>query len=714
MPEKNDDGKKDRGKVGKPVVTLPAIAEKEIEWMIPGEISVNDDGTHNILLVCQHGAPGDDDNTEILTALLAKELECFAVVNNRKYNRNEEKSPQTYPQDLNIPEQARSPQCKDFWDPLIDRLKHIIRWYTKPPLVLFIHGMGDDYADEYVGEAYNVALGLGQIGDYDPKTATMSEKLFKSFKKLLTKKLGPTKEGVERYAAVGRVPPVLKDEVPGHAVEAVQVEIRYTGFRDPENINRTVERLKAVMLDKEIAEFVTKDLRENPLSMEELEPFPEVSSDANSTSRSPRVEEPMREPGEAHQITIDREFANLIHDLSPDEFQQLQRNILRDGCIEPLSVWEHDGKLFLLDGHHRFKVCKEHSKPFQIVRIELADRAEAVLWIVDKQTGRRTLCKFETIELLQPYHDALRRESKRRQEEAYKQRGEESSTLEPLHVDEVVAQKAGVSPRLYSMARSIIANGSQELKEQLRKEDLTITAAYQTLQEPKKEKSKKKDIQVKPQPAHADENDPDAQLALPPPSDVIVINNAWGDSSINVGRLAQLPVSKMAADNCILWVWTPVKHLRKVFPIVDEWGFQFQTILTWIKPEPVEEELLGEVTEFCVVATKGTPSINREYRFHNAISAVVRHGTQEPHGFFTMVDNKFPGTARLEIFAESPREGWTSWPPIVARAIAPEGEGSADTPHETKHSKPSREGKKGSRRQKKELKKPKDTDGAGQ
>ena len=38
-------------------------------------------------------------------------------------------------------------------------------------------------------------------------------------------------------------------------------------------------------------------------------------------------------------IVIDPEFKELIPPLTDDEFKQLEANLLRDGCKEPLTVW---------------------------------------------------------------------------------------------------------------------------------------------------------------------------------------------------------------------------------------------------------------------------------------------------------------------------------------------------------------------------------------
>jgi hypothetical protein len=86
-------------------------------------------------------------------------------------------------------------------------------------------------------------------------------------------------------------------------------------------------------------------------------------------------------------IKIDPQFEALIPTLRPDEYAQLEANILREGCRDSLRVW---GRL-LLDGHNRYKICKAHDIPFGTTPIDLADREAALLWIEENQLGRRNL-----------------------------------------------------------------------------------------------------------------------------------------------------------------------------------------------------------------------------------------------------------------------------------------------------------------------------------
>lgn len=86
-------------------------------------------------------------------------------------------------------------------------------------------------------------------------------------------------------------------------------------------------------------------------------------------------------------LKIDPGFKQLIPPLSPEELWQLEQNILRDGCRDPLSVWNTT----ILDGHNRYEICTRHEIPFAIQRINLKNREEAIVWICANQLGRRNI-----------------------------------------------------------------------------------------------------------------------------------------------------------------------------------------------------------------------------------------------------------------------------------------------------------------------------------
>lgn len=88
-------------------------------------------------------------------------------------------------------------------------------------------------------------------------------------------------------------------------------------------------------------------------------------------------------------IKVDPEFRALIPPLRAEERQQLEANIVAEGCRDPLVVWR-SGRI-LLDGHNRHEICSSKAIPFKIVELDFPHREAAADWIDANQLGRRNL-----------------------------------------------------------------------------------------------------------------------------------------------------------------------------------------------------------------------------------------------------------------------------------------------------------------------------------
>jgi len=87
------------------------------------------------------------------------------------------------------------------------------------------------------------------------------------------------------------------------------------------------------------------------------------------------------------ELIIDNEFKSLIHPLRPKEYEQLEKNILKDGCRDSIITW----KRIIVDGHNRYEICQKHKLPFNIIEMNFNSRDEAIVWICANQLGRRNI-----------------------------------------------------------------------------------------------------------------------------------------------------------------------------------------------------------------------------------------------------------------------------------------------------------------------------------
>lgn len=102
------------------------------------------------------------------------------------------------------------------------------------------------------------------------------------------------------------------------------------------------------------------------------------------------------------KFRIDDEFANLIPEASKEELDLLEGSILTEGCHTPIVVWRG----ILIDGHRRHKICEKHNIKFQVRKLEVETREEAIQWAITNQLARRNLTPERASYLRGKYYNA--------------------------------------------------------------------------------------------------------------------------------------------------------------------------------------------------------------------------------------------------------------------------------------------------------------------
>lgn len=93
---------------------------------------------------------------------------------------------------------------------------------------------------------------------------------------------------------------------------------------------------------------------------------------------------------ESKEPRIDAEVCKLLPPHTPAEAETLERLMLESGRAEQsLVVWDEEN--ILLDGHHRLRLCRKHNLPYEVLRKSFPSRADALLWVLRHQGGRRNM-----------------------------------------------------------------------------------------------------------------------------------------------------------------------------------------------------------------------------------------------------------------------------------------------------------------------------------
>lgn len=187
-------------------------------------------------------------------------------------------------------------------------------------------------------------------------------------------------------------------------------------------------------------------------------------------------------------MKINPKFKALIPPLSQEEYSQLEKNILDDGCRDPLVVWNGT----LVDGHNRYEICTRHSIRFKTVEKSFKTADDAEIWIIRNQFGRRNLTPFVRGELALKLKPLLAEKAKANRASAggdkkspvAKSRSLQPTlvkAIEPVNTQEELAAASGVSKGTLHKIELIAEKAPEQVKEALRTGETTVNAEYKKL-----------------------------------------------------------------------------------------------------------------------------------------------------------------------------------------------------------------------------------------
>ena len=126
---------------------------------------------------------------------------------------------------------------------------------------------------------------------------------------------------------------------------------------------------------------------------------------------------------------------------------------------------------------------------------------------------------------------------------------------------------------------------------------------------------------------------------------------------MSIEEISALPVKPLAHADCVLWLWTTNAHLREAFGIMEAWGFDYKTMLTWAKNKMGTGDWLRGKTEHCLMGLRGKPTICLTNQTTLLCADSGKHSAK-PAEFYEMVEALCPGS-KLEMFQRTSRDGWT-------------------------------------------------------
>ena len=373
------------------------------------------------------------------------------------------------------------------------------------------------------------------------------------------------------------------------------------------------------------------------------------------------------------QLQVKQVFKDLIPALTPEEYSQLESNVLAEGIREKLITWRG----VIIDGHNRYELAQKHGLEYQCTEYEFESESKATEWIILNQFGRRNLSNYQrsllALKLEGVAETIAKNKEKERREKIshYRETGETVQISAPSKkTREEFSKLAGVSHDTISKVKKIEAVAAPEVRAKVASGDMSINEAYKEIRAEEKKAERIEAIQAQIQDIESGKM-PELRglysvVSVDPPWPYE--GNKGGVTSYDAnGRRVANPYPEMSIEeikcielpllpDAVVFLWTTHKFLPCAFGILEQWGLEYKATLVWNKESIGMGAWLRMQCEFCLVGIKGNP-LWHNTTHRDIITEKRREHSRKPDGFFVMVE-QITGGRRLEYFSREMRENW--------------------------------------------------------
>jgi N6-adenosine-specific RNA methylase IME4 len=134
--------------------------------------------------------------------------------------------------------------------------------------------------------------------------------------------------------------------------------------------------------------------------------------------------------------------------------------------------------------------------------------------------------------------------------------------------------------------------------------------------------------------------------------------------AMELAAIKALPISEIAHDDAVLFLWAPSPKLEEALEVMRAWGFRYRTCLVWVKDRIGMGYYVRQQHELLLIGIRGqigTPDpANRPSSVQEAPRS--RHRAK-PSPFYDLIERMYPELPKVELFSRQSRPGWTAWSP---------------------------------------------------
>jgi len=140
--------------------------------------------------------------------------------------------------------------------------------------------------------------------------------------------------------------------------------------------------------------------------------------------------------------------------------------------------------------------------------------------------------------------------------------------------------------------------------------------------------------------------------------------------TMSINDIKGLPVSDLADDPCILFMWATWPLMPIWNEVIEAWGFKYKTLaFDWVKQYPKSGKLCigaGAYTrsnsEVCLLGVRGKgASLIKDRSICNVRLAPRAEHSVKPQVFHDLIVQLVGDIPRIELFARKSALGWDVW-----------------------------------------------------
>lgn len=206
------------------------------------------------------------------------------------------------------------------------------------------------------------------------------------------------------------------------------------------------------------------------------------------------------------ELKIDIELEKLLPTLEEEKYKLLEEDIKKNGCINPIVIWNG----YIVDGHHRYKICSQNNIEFKTKEMQFENKQEAMIWAWTTQKARRNIDDgelFKIYKIFLPYYEKKARENRVKAAENTNntlfQKSEKASEdtkinkkIIPVNTAKELAKQTGVSTDTANKNIQIIKHAPEPIQKAVENNVISINKGYELTKQVKDLPKEKKEEQA--------------------------------------------------------------------------------------------------------------------------------------------------------------------------------------------------------------------------